>query len=206
MKISKFVFQAFKIDMKYFIITLLGMFMLISCNEKTKQITPIKQPISKDSLVRIIHDKWKFTVTLNNPKVSQNLSNWEDWRNYVNELTISPNASLDHLKRKAQNLVSSTTVLKNSIPEKYNKQETKARLAVLLTNVQNLDMLLELEPLNVKEITKLITNIQKNTNSIINQFNEFEIKSQIPRELGEDQLIQPIDTIKRATLNAIPKE
>ena len=67
-------------------------------------------------------------------------------------------------------------------------------------------MQLELEPLNVKEINTLLANIQKSTNQIINQFNEFEIKSKIPKESGEDQLIQPIDTIKRATLNALPQE
>ncbi|WP_264561287.1 hypothetical protein [Flavobacterium sp. N2155] len=38
------------------------------------------------------------------------------------------------------------------------------------------------------------------------QFNEFEIKAKIPKESGEEQLIQPLDTIKRATLNALPQE
>ena len=95
---------------------------------------------------------------------------------------------------------------KKKIPEAYNKQETKARLALLETNIQSLDMMLELDPLNVKEINNLLTTIQKNTNSIIHQFEEFEIKSKIPKEVGEDQLNQRIDTIKRATLNAIPQE
>lgn len=192
--------------MKYIALIILTTFTILACKKETVQTEKPVATISQDSLVRSIHDKWKFTVAINNSTISKNLSNWEDWRNYVNELTIAPNPSLGNMAYKTTKLVSMVAVLKNSIPEKYNKQETKARLALLETNIQSLDMLLGLEPINIKEIHKLLANIQKNTNSIINQFNEFEVKAQIPKEIGESELIQPVDTIKRATLNAIPKE
>lgn len=192
--------------MKYIALIILTTFTILACKKETVQTEKPVATISQDSLVRSIHDKWKFTVAINNSTISKNLSNWEDWRNYVNELTIAPNPSLGNMAHKTTKLVSMVAVLKNSIPEKYNKQETKARLALLETNIQSLDMLLGLEPINIKEIHKLLANIQKNTNSIINQFNEFEVKAQIPKEIGESELIQPVDTIKRATLNAIPKE
>ena len=192
--------------MKYIALIVLTALSMLSCKKETTQADKPVATISQDSLVRSIHDKWKFTIAINNPTITKNLSNWEDWRNYVNELTIAPNPSLGNLAHKTTKLVSMVAVLKNSIPEKYNKQETKARLALLETNIQSLDMLLGLEPINIKEIHKLLANIQKNTNSIINQFNEFEVKAQIPKEIGESELIQPVDTIKRATLNAIPKE
>lgn len=192
--------------MKYIALIILTTFTILACKKETVQTEKPVATISQDSLVRSIHDKWKFTVAINNSTISKNLSNWEDWRNYVNELTIAPNPSLGNMAHKTTKLVSMVAVLKNSIPEKYKKQETKARLALLETNIQSLDMLLGLEPINIKEIHKLLANIQKNTNSIINQFNEFEVKAQIPKEIGESELIQPVDTIKRATLNAIPKE
>ena len=192
--------------MKYIALIVLTALSMLSCKKETTQADKPVATISQDSLVRSIHDKWKFTIAINNPTITKNLSNWEDWRNYVNELTIAPNPSLGNMAHKTTKLVSMVAVLKNSIPEKYNKQETKARLALLETNIQSLDMLLGLEPINIKEIHKLLANIQKNTNSIINQFNEFEVKAQIPKEIGESELTQPVDTIKRATLNAIPKE
>mgnify|MGYP003406620669 FL=1 len=192
--------------MKYIALIVLTALSMLSCKKETTQADKPVATISQDSLVRSIHDKWKFTIAINNPTITKNLSNWEDWRNYVNELTITPNPSLGNMAHKTTKLVSMVAVLKNSIPEKYNKQETKARLALLETNIQSLDMLLGLEPINIKEIHKLLANIQKNTNSIINQFNEFEVKAQIPKEIGESELTQPVDTIKRATLNAIPKE
>ena len=192
--------------MKYIFILILLATATISCKKEVVATPSITSKISQDSMVKNIHEKWKFTVAVSNPSVNSKLSTWEDWRNYSNELTIAPNASLTNLTRKATALVEKSAVLKNNIPELYNKPETKARLTLLETNIQSLDMFLELEPLNVKEISGLLAGIQKNTNSLINQFDEFEIKAKIPKEIGEDQLHQRIDTIKRATLNALPQE
>lgn len=192
--------------MKYIFVLIFFSTLFVSCKKEVVTTPVVTSKISQDSMVKSIHQKWKFTVVVANPAISTKLNNWENWRNFANELTITPNASLRNFVHKSNGLVEKVAVLKNDIPEMYNKQETKARISLLETHIQNLNMQLELEPLNVKEINSLLTNIQKNTNSIINQFNEFEIKSKIPKELGEDQLIQPIDTIKRATLNAIPQE
>lgn len=192
--------------MKYIFVLILLATATISCKKEVVTTSNVTSKISHDSMVKNIHEKWKFTATVSNPAISSKLNNWEDWRNYVNELTITPNATLRNFIHKSNTLVEKSAVLKNNIPEMYNRPETKARLSLLETNIQNLDMQLELEPLNIKEITTLLANIQKGTNSIINQFNEFEIKSKIPKEAGEDQIFQPIDTVKRATLNAIPRE
>lgn len=192
--------------MKYILILILLATVTISCKKEVAPTPSVTNKISQDSMVKNIHKQWKFTVAVSNPSVNSKLSTWEDWRNYSNELTIAPNASLTNLTRKATALVEKSAVLKNNIPELYNKPETKARLTLLETNIQRLDMFLELEPLNVKEISGLLASIQKNTSSLINQFDEFEIKAKIPKETGEDQLHQRIDTIKRATLNAIPQE
>lgn len=205
--ISKFVkgFQE-KHFMKYIFFLAVTAVCALGCTKGTAPEQGTTTKISQDSLIRTIHQKWKFSISISNPAVSTKLNNWEEWRNYANEITISPSPSLSGFTFKSAAFVQKVSALRISIPEAYNKQETKARLALLETNVQNLDMLLELEPLNPKEITKLLAAIQKNTNSLINQFDEFEVKSKIPKEEGEDQLLQPVDTIKRATLNAIPKE
>lgn len=193
--------------MKYVFISILFLALFTSCNKKNATTTTVTtSKVSQDSLVRSIHKKWQFKVIVPNNTVATKINNWDAWNNFSNELTIKPNASIISLKRKATSLVEKAAVLKTTIPEMYNKAEVKARLALLETNIQTLDMLLELESLNVKEINSLLTAIQKNTNSVLNQFNEFEIKAKIPKETGEDQLIQTIDTVKRATLNALPTE
>lgn len=192
--------------MKYVFISILFLALFTSCNKKNATTAVTTSKVSQDSLVRSIHKKWQFKVIVPNNTVATKINNWDAWNNFSNELTIKPNASIISLKRKATSLVEKAAVLKTTIPEMYNKAEVKARLALLETNIQTLDMLLELEPLNVKEINSLLTAIQKNTNSVLNQFNEFEIKAKIPKETGEDQLMQTIDTVKRATLNALPTE
>src|SRR5690606_27061066 len=121
-------------------------------------------------------------------------------------LTITPDPSVSHLQHKAGNLEQNTALLRDNIPEFYNRQETAARIVVLETNVQNFDMHLDLEPINQTEVLRLLANIQKNTTSLIHPFDEFEVKARIPREEGESQPIHSIDTVKRATLNALPQE
>jgi len=179
---------------------------LTGCKKEAEPVDAAVLQVYQDSLVRTVQGKWKFTVAIENPVVSTKLSNWEEWRNFVNELIIAPDPSVSHLQHKAGNLVQNTALLRNNIPELYNRQETAARIGLLETNVQNLDMHLDLEPINQTEVLRLLANIQKNTTSLIHQFDEFEVKARIPREEGESQLIHSIDTVKRATLNALPQE
>lgn len=185
----------------FYIVLLLAT--LIACDKKQENISQDTTIVTNDSLIRSIQNNWKFSVNLSNSAVNSRLSTWSDWQNFVSELTTPPKANLSNFSRKAAKLVTNVEVLKNSVPDFYNKPETKARLTLLETNVQNLDMWLDIEPLNSKEILSLLANIQKNTNSIIYQFEEFEVKAKIPREVGEESLHQPIDTIKRAKLTAI---
>ena len=179
---------------------------LTGCKKEVETVDSQELQVQNDSLVRTIHGKWNFKISIAHPAVSTKLSNWEEWRDFVNELTIAPDPSISHLQHKAENLVKNTALLRNNIPELYNRQETTARIGLLETNVQNLDMHLNLEPINQSEVLKLLANIQKNTTSLIYQFDEFEVKVRIPKEEGESQLIQSVDTIKRATLNALPQE
>lgn len=192
--------------MRYLFILFIFLSALTACKKETIIIDPTTIERHQDSLVRNIHEHWKFKVSVKNSAVNQKLGNWEEWRHFVNELTIAPELSISHLQHKAKNLVENVGKLRENIPELYDQNQTISRIALLETYVQNLDMHLEFEPINQTEITKLLENIQKSTNSLLYQFDEFEIKAKIPKEEGENQAIQSIDTLKRATLNALPQE
>lgn len=192
--------------MRYLLILFIFLSALTACKKETIIIDPTTIERHQDSLVRNIHEHWKFKVSVKNSAVNQKLGNWEEWRHFVNELTIAPELSISHLQHKAKNLVENVGKLRENIPELYDQNQTISRIALLETHVQNLDMHLEFEPIDQTEITKLLENIQKSTNSLLYQFDEFEIKAKIPKEEGENQAIQSIDTLKRATLNALPQE
>lgn len=192
--------------MRYLLILSIFLSALTACKKETIIIDPTTIERHQDSLVRNIHELWKFKISVKNSAVNQKLGNWEEWRHFVNELTIAPELSISHLQHKAKNLVENVGKLRENIPELYDQNQTISRIALLETHVQNLDMHLEFEPIDQTEITKLLENIQKSTNSLLYQFDEFEIKAKIPKEEGENQAIQSIDTLKRATLNALPQE
>src|SRR5690554_2553652 len=110
---------------------------LTGCKKEAEPADAAVLQVYQDSLARTVQGKWKFKVAIENPAVSTKLSNWEEWRNFVNELTITPDPSVSHLQHKAGNLVQNTALLRNNIPELYNRQETAARIGLLETNVRS---------------------------------------------------------------------
>src|SRR5690606_2729530 len=151
--------------MKYlFIILILSM---VACQKKAEAVNESESLVFQDSMVRSIHSHWKFSVVVVNPQINEKIATWEDWRNYTNELSITPHASLDNLMRKANLLVEKSAAVKKKIPETYYIHDTNSLLALMETNIKSLDMMLELDPLNVIVIYNLLTTIQKYTYSIL---------------------------------------
>lgn len=192
--------------MRDLFIVLFVLAVLTGCKKEVETADSQELQVQNDSLVRTILGKWNFKISIAQPAVSTKLSNWKEWRDFVNELMIAPEPSMSHLQHKANSLVETSAKLRENIPELYRHHQTTARISLLETHVQNLNMHIELDPIDQAEVLKLLTNIQKSTNSLLYQFEEFEIKSKIPKEEGESQIFHSTDTLKRATLNALPQE
>lgn len=191
--------------MRDLFIVLFVLAILTGCKKEVIAVDS-QELVQPDSLVQTILSKWDFKISIAQPAVNTKLSNWKEWREFANELTIAPEPSISHLQHKANSLVETTSKLRENIPELYHHHQTTARISLLETHVQNLNMHIELDPINQTEILKLLTNIQKSTNSLLYQFEEFEIKSKVPKEEGESLMFHPTDTLKRASLNALPQE
>lgn len=191
--------------MKYlFILIIFAGF--ISCKEDKP--TPIEKTtsISNDSIAKIIHSKWNFKSPKYSDDVYYVLNNWNEWRTMINHLENKPAGNITDYLKKTSDLVTMINSLPNSVPENFNNPAVISRINLLLTHAQNLEMLLELNPVPHKEVTPLLNHIQKDISSISNQFQEIITKNKIPKEVGEDAVRVSVDTVKRATLNAIPTE
>ena len=132
--------------------------------------------------------------------------NWKEWNDFEKEYRIKPVTSLSAFQKKAQRLSKLASEMQNNIPEIYNKPDVKSRIFLLNTNLNSLEMLLELDLIPAKEVKELFGKINKNYQSLANQFDEILIRKAIPMEVGEQEMIQSLDTIRRATLKAIPQE
>lgn len=194
--------------MKYIYLTIIALFLFTSCNDSEKSAEEETLLISKkrDSIFKTIDDQWKIQM----PKISQdiqsNLVDWKEWNAFEKEYRVKPVTSLSAFRNKTKELSTLATSLQNNIPEIYNTPDVKSRLYLLSTNLNSLEMMMELDIIPAKEVKVLFAKVNKNYQSIVNQFNEILIRKAIPKELGEEKLIQSLDTIKRASLKSIPTE
>ena len=196
------------IPMKYIYLTLIGLVLFSSCEENEKSAEEQQMLIAqkRDSIFKTIDDQWVIQIPKINQNVESNLVNWKEWNDFEKEYRIKPVTSLSAFHKKAQRLSKLAAEMQNNIPEVYNKPDVKSRIFLLNTNLNSLEMLLELDLIPAKEVKELFGKINKNYQSLANQFDEILIRKAIPMEVGEQEMIQSLDTIKRATLNAIPKE
>jgi len=194
--------------MKYIYLAMISLVLFSSCEKKGISAEEQQKILDKkrDSIFKTIDDQWIIQIPKIKQNVQTNLVNWTEWNAFEKEYRIKPVTSISAFHKKAQRLSKLATDLQNNIPEVYNKPDVKSRLFLLSTNLNSLEMLLELDLIPAKEVKDLFVQINKNYQSLANQFDEILIRKAIPMEVGEQDMIQSLDTIKRATLDAIPKE
>lgn len=194
--------------MKYLYITLFGLVLFTSCSdsEKTAEEQKILIAQKRDSIFKTIDDQWKIQMPKLKENVAANLVNWKEWKAFEKEFRIKPVTSLSAFSAKTKQLTALSLQLKNNIPEIYNTPDVISRIYLLQTNLNSLEMLLDLDLIPAKEVEVLFLKINKNYQSIVNQFDEILIRKAIPVEIGEQELIQSLDTVRRATLKSIPSE
>ena len=101
--------------------------------------------------------------------------------------------SLDSLKL-AKELSKKVLELNNNIPMAYNKPEIKSRIAVLICKINSLNLFINLDEIPDDKVVALIIEINIELISLQKQLDEIVRKSTIPREEGESDLIQMLDT------------
>jgi len=182
------------------------MFCILSCKKEPQISEDTIQTISNDSMLQILHAQWKFEAPAYSDPVYYVMNNWNEWREMIHSLNQKPAKSMNALQKKTTDLVAQVEKVALTIPEGYQQNAVISRINLLQTHAYNLDMLLELQPIPYKEVLPIYTQIQKDLISIANQFEEIHTKKNIPREMGETAVQMSVDTVKRATVNAIPTE
>lgn len=158
----------------------------------------------QDSVFKKIQEVWSLEMPEISFKKHQELLQWKQWKEYSKIVKQPEKKSVKGYLNKVHSMLRSLEWMIEQIPENLKQKPIESRLLLLRTNIQNLEMILELNTIEVKEVQTLINKINKNTLSIVNQVEKINIRKEIPKEKGEDALLQGFDTLKRATSKAIP--
>lgn len=189
--------------MKY-LVPVLAVFtlFLFSCNNKDERDIEYKKSMQqRDSVFAVINRNWKFDIPAVNPKVQMHIQNWEEWRQFKQELGQKPKSTLNAFKLKTMNLVKKSDSLTNNIPFLFNTPAVRSRLSTLNTKIKSLETFISLDYIPTQRVITLIHDVSEEVISVQDQMSEIIYKMEIPREVGETEMLQALDTVRRARAN-----
>lgn len=175
---------------------------LSSCQDDKQHLIDAQKIAQKNEAVfKNISKMWQFQFPSARPEVTATLNTWNAWRQFEIELLQKPKSTLSAFQLKTKNIATKADALVTTIPFEYNKPQVLSRIAALNTKLKSLEMYLHLNVIPEQKIAKLIPEINEEIKGLYSQWDEIIIKKAIPKEIGEDLMLQALDT----TRNARPK-
>lgn len=181
-----------------YIAVFLMIFGFLSCkdhNEK-RQVASIKDIKKQELIFKIIQKAWVFNAKPINETSKSAMQTWNDWRSFLTELDQKPQKSIGAFQKKSTEISSNASALNNNIPIALDKPQIRARIAILITKVQMLDLFIHLKDIPEQKVIALIPEINIQLVALQNQMNQTVQKSKIPLEEGESDLLKMLDTAR----------
>jgi hypothetical protein len=174
--------------------------LLSSCQEDAQQQLDAKKIAQKNEVVfKNISKMWQFQFPKARPDIQTTLSSWNAWRQFEIELLQTPKSTLSAFQLKTKNIATKADALASSIPVEYNKPEVLSRLAALNTKLKSLELYLNLSVIPEQKVAQVIPEINEEIKGLYNQWDEISIKKAIPKEIGEELMLQALDTARNAS-------
>ena len=175
---------------------LIVLLLFFSCqnNKEQRLIENAKDAKKKETIFNNINKGWTFNANPINPASQGLFDMWPEWRVFLLELNSKPKSTIGAFQKKAKVLSKKVAELNNNIPIAYDKPEVKSRIAVLISKINSLNLFINLDEIPDNKVVALVIEINVQLLSLQNQLDEIVRKSTIPKEEGESDLIQMLDT------------
>jgi hypothetical protein len=194
--------------MKAKILFLLFTFLLfLSCQDESKLriIEQKKEAQKKEIVFASINKGWDFNTQPINQASRKFLTNWQEWRVFIKELSQKPKSTIGAFQLKAKTLSKKALDLNNHIPFFYNKPEIKSRISVITTKINAIDLYIHLNQIPDNKVVQLVQEINANLYTLQLQLDEIERKNNIKAEDGEADMIRMLDTVRAIPTTQDPK-
>ena len=170
--------------------------LMLSCQDNKEQrlIETAKDAKKQEIIYDNINKGWNFNAKPINPASEGLVNMWKEWRLFLNELNRKPKSTIGAFQKKAKELSKKAADLNNNIPMAYNKPEVKSRISVLISKINSLNLFINLDEIPDQKVVALVTEINIQMISLQSQLDEIVRKNTIPKEEGESDLIQMLDT------------
>lgn len=173
--------------------------LLFSCNDDTTQESNEKIIAKNKQTFNLVSSIWNLKTPSLSPTAQNEVANWNAWQQFVIEINQKPKSNLTAFQLKTKNLSSKVDSLQQNIPAAFDKPQVKSRISALSTKVKLLDTFIHLTDVPQNKIKELIPEINEEIAALVGQWEEIIIKKRIPKEIGEEYMIQALDTARNAS-------
>lgn len=180
----------------------------VSCKNDDQAIRiaeNLKDAKKKEVIFSNINKSWNFNTTPSNQTSQTLATNWTEWRIFLDEMSKKPKSTIGAFQQKAKNLSKKSLALKNNIPLQFSGPAVRARITVLITKVNSLDLYINLSQIPDAKVVTLIGEINTEIESLQAQMDEITRRSQIQKEEGESaDFIKMMDTTRAIPNIVVP--
>lgn len=170
----------------------------VSCqdDDARRETARLKNLEKTEKVFETVNKNWNFSERPMNSETQTWLSNWNEWRNFLTEIKQKPKSSIGAFKKKSKTLSKKVRDLNNNIPIKFANPQVKSRISILTTQINSLDLYMNLDNVPAEKVVALVPEINKAIASLQLQFEEIVRKDKIPMEQGESDMIRMLDTTR----------
>lgn len=181
--------------------------LMASCadDDAKRRAETLRSEKHNDSVLKMLGNNWRFDVQDVTPNVTRRVSTWNEWQQFKSELEQKPAGTLSAYRQKTKSLVKRADDLRNNIPLFFDKPQVRSRIGVLITKIKSLHTYVNIDAIPEARIRQLTGEIAKETNSLQNQLDELIRISEIPREMGEEEMLRALDTVRMANPDIQPQ-
>ncbi|MFY0482303.1 hypothetical protein ACI6PS_06810 [Flavobacterium sp. PLA-1-15] len=180
----------------YYILFLLIMGVSCQDDDAKRETARLKNLEKREKVFETINKNWSFSEKPMDQEMQTWLSNWSEWSNFLTELKQKPKSSIGAFKKKSKTLSKKVRDLNNNIPIKFASPQVKSRIAILTTQINSLDLYMNLDNVPAEKVVALVPEINKALLSLQLQFEEIVRRDKIPMEQGESDMIKMLDTTR----------
>ena len=184
---------------KLLILSVFSSILFFSCKQNDEQVLLVEKMKKKNrASFEQINKAWQLNIPITSPEVRGVLNQWQEWKNFEEELQQKPKSSINAFKHKVLNLVAKSSILHENVPPRFNIPQVRSRIVALQTKILALDTYFSLDVVPHEKVQNLIAAINKELNAFYMQCEEIIIKNSIPTEIGEPKIISISDTTRNA--------
>jgi hypothetical protein len=180
-----------------FTLLIMALLLTASCGDDGQRRVAIERDRKKKEQVFANIDRaWHFDTRPANPTAASLASTWNEYRELLTELSQKPKRSIEAFRKKSQVLSQKMRNMRAHIPAGFDKPEVRARLSVVSTKINELNLYLNQDEIDDKKVIGLIADANATLGSLQVQMGEITRKNQIPREQGEPDIVRMRDTAR----------